>query len=288
MFALKPEGKTLIEVCTTLSCALGGSEGLMNRTCAKLGIKPRRDHGGREVHGEAGRVPRGLRRRARGSGEWRVAGELHRRRLDRVLAGETVYRPFEWPKSPGEMILFKNVWKKDSQSIEVYKQGGGYANLKKYLEMPPDQIVDEVKKSSLRGRGGAGFPDRAQVDVPSEGLSETALPVRECRRVRARDVQGSGDHREGSASAHRVERDLRATPSGRRAATSTSAASSRKAPGSSTRRSKRPTPPATRGRTSSAPASMSRSWSTAAPVRTSAGKRRRSWRASKASAVSLG
>ena len=43
--------------------------------------------------------------------------------LDRVLAGETVHRPFDWPKSPGETILLRNVWKEDSASIEVYKAG---------------------------------------------------------------------------------------------------------------------------------------------------------------------
>ena len=40
MFRFKPEGKTLLEFCTTLSCALGGAEELMHGTCKKLGIQP--------------------------------------------------------------------------------------------------------------------------------------------------------------------------------------------------------------------------------------------------------
>jgi len=40
MFRLEPTGETLIEVCTTLSCALGGSEKLMGHACRKLGIQP--------------------------------------------------------------------------------------------------------------------------------------------------------------------------------------------------------------------------------------------------------
>ena len=40
MFRLKPEGKTTIEICTTLSCALGGAEELLGHTCRKLGIGP--------------------------------------------------------------------------------------------------------------------------------------------------------------------------------------------------------------------------------------------------------
>ena len=43
--------------------------------------------------------------------------------------------------------------------IDVYLKTGGYAGLAKTLkELTPDQVIEEVKKSSLRGRGGAGFP----------------------------------------------------------------------------------------------------------------------------------
>ena len=43
MFRLKPEGKTLIEVCTTLSCALGGAEELVEHACRRLGVEAGRD-----------------------------------------------------------------------------------------------------------------------------------------------------------------------------------------------------------------------------------------------------
>jgi NADH-quinone oxidoreductase subunit F len=46
----------------------------------------------------------------------------------------------------------------DSTSIEDYLAIGGYSALAKALQMRPEQIIDEVKKSGLRGRGGAGFP----------------------------------------------------------------------------------------------------------------------------------
>ena len=42
--------------------------------------------------------------------------------------------------------------------IEVYRANGGYTALKKALNMKPDEVIDEVKKSNLRGRGGACFP----------------------------------------------------------------------------------------------------------------------------------
>lgn len=44
------------------------------------------------------------------------------------------------------------------RGIEGYKKHGGYVDLAKALKMQPQQIIDEVKASGLRGRGGAGFP----------------------------------------------------------------------------------------------------------------------------------
>ena len=41
---------------------------------------------------------------------------------------------------------------------ETYRREGGYTTLEKALKMQPNELVEEVKKSGLRGRGGAGFP----------------------------------------------------------------------------------------------------------------------------------
>lgn len=49
--------------------------------------------------------------------------------------------------------------KGEACDIAVYEKNGGYAGLSKALkEFTPDQVIEEVKKSALRGRGGAGFP----------------------------------------------------------------------------------------------------------------------------------
>ncbi len=47
---------------------------------------------------------------------------------------------------------------RDLQSIAVYEAHGGYEMLRKALTMKPEAVTDEVKKSNLRGRGGACFP----------------------------------------------------------------------------------------------------------------------------------
>jgi NADH-quinone oxidoreductase subunit F len=58
-----------------------------------------------------------------------------------------------------EKILTRNIHKENSQSIDVYEASGGYQALRKAVtQMTPVEVIDEVKKSGLRGRGGAGFP----------------------------------------------------------------------------------------------------------------------------------
>ncbi len=57
-----------------------------------------------------------------------------------------------------EKILTKNWDTPNSHGIAAYLASGGYASLKKIFAMTPAQVIDEVKASGLRGRGGAGFP----------------------------------------------------------------------------------------------------------------------------------
>lgn len=57
-----------------------------------------------------------------------------------------------------ERFLLKNIENPNSADIFEYIKAGGYKALSKALELKPSDIIDEVKKSGLRGRGGAGFP----------------------------------------------------------------------------------------------------------------------------------
>jgi NADH-quinone oxidoreductase subunit F len=58
-----------------------------------------------------------------------------------------------------EKLLTRNIHRDNSHTIDVYLANGGYQALRRVLkEVSPEQMLEEVKTSGLRGRGGAGFP----------------------------------------------------------------------------------------------------------------------------------
>ncbi len=81
------------------------------------------------------------------------------------------------------LILTKRWGKPDSAALRTYRADGGYSTLDKALGMDPAAIVEEVKKSNLRGRGGAGF---------ATGLKWTFLP----KDVRPRYLTVNADESE--------------------------------------------------------------------------------------------
>src|SRR5437588_2278847 len=67
-----------------------------------------------------------------------------------------------------EPVLLRRIAKKAEPGLDAYRADGGYRALTKAVnEMTPAQVIDVVKSSGLRGRGGAGFPT---------GLKWTFLP----------------------------------------------------------------------------------------------------------------
>ena len=63
------------------------------------------------------------------------------------------------PPHPGEnTVLSKHFGEAQARSYDGWVKRGGYEGLRKALAMAPEAIIEEIKASGLRGRGGAGFP----------------------------------------------------------------------------------------------------------------------------------
>jgi NADH-quinone oxidoreductase subunit F len=73
-----------------------------------------------------------------------ILAEKHTARHNNLLAGQ-------------KRIVLRNCGVIDPKSLDDYEAHGGYQALRKALTLQPEEIVEEVKASGLRGRGGAGF-----------------------------------------------------------------------------------------------------------------------------------
>jgi NADH-quinone oxidoreductase subunit F len=170
MFREQRAGKTHIRVCRTLSCAMAGSYQLMEKFCEATDIK-------REIDLEGAHNPISVSADGNysidfveclascGTAPVCMIGEQLHENIDPssitdLLSSQTSNIKHQTFVHPLEhRLVFKNIgrtdWKTD---IETYLNDGGYQQLQKAVTMSRTDIVNEVKTSGLRGRGGAGFP----------------------------------------------------------------------------------------------------------------------------------
>ena len=164
MLREKRAGKTHIRVCRTLSCAMAGSYQLMENLCAATRIQ-------RQNHGEAFSVS--------ADGDYSIEfveclascgtapvcvvnDDLHENVQPDNASSILSQPPTRYVHEPHHLehrLIFKNIGRTDWKiDIDTYLRNGGYEDLKKAVKMSRTDIVNEVKTSGLRGRGGAGFP----------------------------------------------------------------------------------------------------------------------------------
>jgi len=167
MLREKCAGKTHIRVCRTLSCAMAGSYQVMENLCAATGIKRNGAHHGHawfaaspdenysiefvECLASCGTAPVCM-----------VNDELHENVQPQDAASIFSEPPTKYIHESHPLehrLIFENIGRKDWKiDIDTYLKAGGYKDLKKAVKMSRADIVNEVKTSGLRGRGGAGFP----------------------------------------------------------------------------------------------------------------------------------
>jgi len=169
MLRRKPAGRYHIQVCTNISCMLRGGNELYQHVQKRLAI------GNKEV------TPSGTfsleevecMGACTGAPCMQVNYDFYENldpdKVDAIFEQlEQGKKPQPSPVTAGSVherlpaevpIISKRFGIRDSRKIDVYLKHEGYQGLEKALnQMTPDQIIDEMKKSNLRGRGGAGFP----------------------------------------------------------------------------------------------------------------------------------
>jgi NADH-quinone oxidoreductase subunit F len=169
MLHRQPWGKNHVQICTNVACMLKGGNELLERAKKRLEI------GHKEVtqDGVFSLEEVECIGACTGAPAMQVNYDFYENltaiKFDRIIADlDAGKRPPPEPVISGalherhalETPLISRRWgMKDSHKIDVYLMQSGYQALEKALkEMTPESIIDEVKKSNLRGRGGAGFP----------------------------------------------------------------------------------------------------------------------------------
>jgi NADH-quinone oxidoreductase subunit F len=73
------------------------------------------------------------------------------------------------------ILLFTDIDEPGLNTLEVYERRGGYQSLRKALQMTPEEVLEQLKASGIRGRGGAGFAMGTKVSFLPKGTMDKYL-----------------------------------------------------------------------------------------------------------------
>ncbi len=193
LFKLEPRPERTVHACVDIACAVAGGP-VDGEPSPCLGLC---EHAPAALVVEAGESPLSA---PVHDGEWDAAWSVPQRGDERL-------------------VLLARAGVVDPGSLASYEAHDGYDALRKAMEIGASAVVDEVVRSGLVGRGGAGVPDGTEVAGGRGARVDAALPRRERRRERARHVQGPGADRErplltrrsndGRGLRHRLREGLR-------------------------------------------------------------------------------
>jgi NADH-quinone oxidoreductase subunit F len=167
LFALEPRPPRVVHVCEDVACRCHGSEELIAQLEERFGAEGELSGDGSATWyrspclGQCDRAPAAL---------IAIAGDEP---LDRAQAPTTAAAvlellaggdpgPAPWARLPQagdpSLRLLRRVGVVDPVSLDEYRAHGGYAALRRAVELGPEGVLREVKDSKLVGRGGAAFP----------------------------------------------------------------------------------------------------------------------------------
>jgi NADH-quinone oxidoreductase F subunit len=172
MFTWEPKGKYVVRMCQSPPCHLNGSENMLQALQEELGVQVGQTTADGLFTLELSACLGVCEVAPAMQINEVVHGNLTRDKIKQILvdyrAGKAAdfrqlpystndYRSYK--PGPGEAVLLDNVGLIDPNEIQPYLDRGGYVALKKAVTtMTPEEVVEEVKTSGIRGRGGAGFP----------------------------------------------------------------------------------------------------------------------------------
>jgi NADH-quinone oxidoreductase subunit F len=169
MLRRKPMGKHHVQVCTNVACMLRGGYEILEQAKKRLEIGHKETTNDGVFSLEEVECIGACTGAPAIQVNYDFYENLTPKQFDRIIeeldAGKkptpvSVISGALHDRDPQETVLISKRWGiKDSRKIDVYLQNDGYQALERALkQMTPESIIDEVKKSNLRGRGGAGFP----------------------------------------------------------------------------------------------------------------------------------
>ncbi|MDP6322576.1 MAG: NAD(P)H-dependent oxidoreductase subunit E [Acidimicrobiales bacterium] len=147
-----PSGNQILHVCDDIACGLKGAEGLID-DLKKEGYETKPS----PCLGQCERGPAVFIQQIASHDSVVVDADLEQ--INKSLNENSENNSIKLPQAGSDQLrLLARVGIIDPNSLDDYKSHGGYKALTKALEMEADQIIEEVSKSGLRGRGGAAFP----------------------------------------------------------------------------------------------------------------------------------
>jgi NADH-quinone oxidoreductase subunit F len=184
MFSTRERPPVVAHVCDDIACRVAGGQDLCAAMEQRFGPSGSVSAGGKATWmrspclGQCDRAPAAL---IVGAGERLIEHTLAPARAEDIGAGIAAAIRGDAPSSGGSSVgriatklpqsgdpklrLLRRVGRVDPGSLDDYRAHGGYAALRRALEIGPDMVIRELIESKLAGRGGAAFPTGKKWDA---------------------------------------------------------------------------------------------------------------------------